>query len=200
MAKKPSGNIPKMSEKNIEKGAKDPKVAQKEEHVKKEEKQVKASGAEKEAEEPTKDDFEQRITELQDKYLRLSAEFDNYRKRTLREKTELLKSASEDVLIKILPVMDDFERAIGSMEAATDIDAIRAGIYLIYNKFRDFLTQQGVREMDSLNDEFDTDRHEAITKIPVQEEDKKGKVVDVIEKGYMLNEKVVRYAKVIIGE
>ena len=200
MAKKPSGNVTKMSEKTIEKGAKDPKVAQKEEHVEKEEQQVKASGAENASEEPTKDDFEQRVSELQDKYLRLSAEFDNYRKRTLREKTELLKSASEDVLIKILPVMDDFERAIGSMEAATDIDAIRAGIYLIYNKFRDFLTQQGVREMDSLNDEFDTDRHEAITKIPVQEEDKKGKVVDVIEKGYMLNEKVVRYAKVIIGE
>ena len=141
-----------------------------------------------------------RLSEIQDKYLRLSAEFDNYRKRTLREKTELIKSASEDVLVKILPVMDDFERAIGSMEDSTDIEAIRAGVYLIYNKFKDFLTQQGISEMNSMNDEFDTDMHEAVTKIPVQEEENKGKVVDVIEKGYLLNDKVVRYAKVIIGE
>ncbi len=138
--------------------------------------------------------------EVQDKYLRLSAEFDNYRKRTLKEKMELLKSANEDVLIKILPVMDDFERAMGSMEEATDIKPSAPAFISYYNKFKDFLTQHGIREMDSLNDEFDTDMHEAVTKIPVQEETKKGKVVDVIEKGYLLNDKVVRYAKVIIGE
>lgn len=146
------------------------------------------------------DDCEKRLSGMQDKYLRLTAEFDNYRKRTLREKTELLKSASEDVLVKILPVMDDFERAINSMEGSNDIEAIRAGIYLIYNKFKEFLSREGIREMDSLSQEFDTDKHEAVTKIPVQEEEKKGKVVDVIEKGYTLNDKVVRYAKVIIGE
>ena len=145
-------------------------------------------------------DCEKRLSGMQDKYLRLTAEFDNYRKRTLREKTELLKSASEDVLVKILPVMDDFERALNSMEGSNDIEAIRAGIYLIYNKFKEFLSREGIREMNSLSQEFDTDKHEAVTKIPVQEEEKKGKVVDVIEKGYTLNDKVIRYAKVIIGE
>ncbi len=198
MVKKSSGKAAKMND--MEKEVKDPKVAQEEVQAEEQEVNKDTSADENKAVEQKKDECEQRLSEVQDRYLRLSAEFDNYRKRTMRERSELLKTASEDVLIRILPVLDDFERAMGSMEEAKDIEAIRAGIYLIYNKFREFLSQQGIREMDSLNDDFDTDMHEAVTKIPVQEEKKKGKVVDVIEKGYLLNEKVVRYAKVIIGE
>ena len=195
MAKKSSRKTTDLKNNHMEKEVKGQKAAQNEEQA-----EVKDPVEEPQRKDENKDTCEQRLSEIQDKYLRLSAEFDNYRKRTLREKTDLIKSASEDVLVRILPVMDDFERAIGSMEESNDIEAIRAGVYLIYNKFRDFLTQQGIREMNSMNNEFDTDIHEAVTKIPVQEEEKKGKVVDVIEKGYLLNDKVVRYAKVIIGE
>jgi molecular chaperone GrpE len=200
MTKKTSRKATEVTDSNVEKEVKKQEVAeqknQAEDEVLAEVKQDEDAGNE----DARFDECLKKLTDVQDKYLRLSAEFDNYRKRTMREKTELLKSANEDILVKILPVMDDFERAIGSMEDATDIEALRAGIYLIYNKFKDFLNQQGIREMNSMNDEFDTDMHEAVTKIPVQEAEKKGKVVDVIEKGYLLNDRVVRYAKVIIGE
>jgi len=138
--------------------------------------------------------------EMKDKYLRLSAEFDNYRKRTLREKMDLSKFAAEDVLISLLPVVDDFDRAMKSLEAATDIDAVKLGITLIYNKFDEFLKAKGVSEIDAKGKDFDTDLHEAITKIPVQDESQKGKIVDVVQKGYTLNEKVMRFSKVVIGE
>ncbi len=144
--------------------------------------------------------YEEKIKELQDKYLRLSAEFDNYRKRTLKEKIELTKSAGESLLINILPVMDDMERGIQIVNSAEDIEAVKEGINLIYNKFRDFLEQNGIKEIDAVNKGFDIDFHEAVTKVPVPEKDMKGKIVDVIEKGYTLNEKVIRYSKVVIGE
>ena len=144
--------------------------------------------------------LKEKTSELQDKYIRLSAEFDNYRKRTLKEKTELLKSAGESVILNLLPVMDDFERGIQSTSEAKDIEAVKAGINIIYKKFRDFLEQQGVKEIDAKNKEFNTDFHEAVTKIPAPNEEQKGKVVDVIEKGYCLNEKVIRFSKVVIGE
>ena len=144
--------------------------------------------------------YEEKIKELSDKYLRLSAEFDNYRKRTLKEKIELIKSAGEELLKNILPVMDDFERGIKTINNAGDITAIKEGIDLIYNKFKDFLNQNGVREIDAKNKEFDIDFHEAVTKIPAAKKDLKGKVVDVIEKGYTLNDKVIRYSKVVIAE
>ena len=140
------------------------------------------------------------MSELQNKYLRLSAEFDNYRKRTLREKIDLQVSAKEDILSNILPVVDDFERGMDSVEKATDIDAVKEGIKLIYTKFSGFLKQHGVKEIEAKGKNFDTDLHEAITKIPVESKKKKGKVVDVVEKGYMLKAKVIRYAKVVIGE
>jgi molecular chaperone GrpE len=143
---------------------------------------------------------EQKLIENQDKYLRLSAEFDNYRKRTLKEKSELLKTAGEETIIKILPVMDDLERAMIAMQTSTDIDAVKNGIVLIYNKLKDTLTQEGLKEIDSLNLAFNTDIHEAIIKIPATQDDLKGKVVDVVQKGYYLNDKVLRYAKVVIGE
>ncbi|MFW5819726.1 MAG: nucleotide exchange factor GrpE [Bacteroidota bacterium] len=145
-------------------------------------------------------DPEEKIRELQDKYLRLSAEFDNYRKRTLKERAELLKSAGEETLIKILPVLDDFERALVSMEESSDIEAVKSGIQLIYSKLKETLTQQGLKEIPAMGEEFDTDIHEAITKIPAPDEKLKGKIVDVVEKGYYLNEKVIRYSKVVIGE
>jgi molecular chaperone GrpE len=144
--------------------------------------------------------YEEKIKELADKYLRLSAEFDNYRKRTLKEKIELTKSAGEELLKNILPVMDDFERGIKTVNNAGDITAIKEGIDLIYNKFKDFLNQNGVREIDAKDKEFNIDFHEAVTKIPAAKKDLKGKVVDVIEKGYTLNDKVIRYSKVVIGE
>jgi molecular chaperone GrpE len=130
----------------------------------------------------------------------LSAEFDNYRRRTLKEKMELTKTAGEDIMLKILPVVDDFERAMVSMKEAKDCEAVLDGVTLIYNKFKDFLNLQGVKEIEAVNKEFDTDLHEALTKIPAPKKKLKGKVVDVVEKGYKLNDKVIRFSKVVVGE
>lgn len=143
---------------------------------------------------------EAKLAEMQDRYLRLSAEFDNYRKRTLREKIELTKHAGENILVSLIPVMDDFERALKLMETAKDCAAMKEGIDLIYNKFSEFLKQNGIKEIESLNNEFNVDLHEAVTKIAVDDEAMKGKVVDVILKGYYLHEKVMRYSKVVVGE
>ena len=144
--------------------------------------------------------FEVKLAEMQDKYIRLSAEFDNYRKRTLREKMELSKYASENILLKIIPFMDDFERALKHMEDSPECISIKNGIELIYTKFSEFLKQNGVKEIESMNILFNIDLHEAVAKIPVEEEEKKGKVVDVISKGYYLNDKVLRFSKVVVGE
>jgi len=141
-----------------------------------------------------------KLAEMQDKYIRLSAEFDNYRKRTLREKIDLSKYAGENLLLKIIPLMDDFERALLHMDEATDCAAMKSGIDLIYNKFNEFLKQNGVKEIEALNNNFNVDIHEAIAKIPVAEDDKKGKVVDVVLKGYYLQDKVLRFSKVVVGE
>jgi molecular chaperone GrpE len=143
---------------------------------------------------------EEKLAEMQDRYLRLSAEYDNYRKRTLREKIELTKNAGENILIGIIPVIDDFERAMKLMEASADCTAMKSGIDLIYNKFSEFLKQNGIREIESLNKDFNVDLHDAITKIPAQDESMKGKVVDVVQKGYWLNDKVLRHSKVVVGE
>jgi molecular chaperone GrpE len=144
--------------------------------------------------------LEEKLAELQDRYLRLSAEYDNYRKRTLKEKVELLDGAKEDVFVNVLPVVDDLERALGVVDSAKDIEAVKEGMNLIYTKFSNYMKQQGVKEIDALGKVLDTDQHEAITKIPVESKKKKGKVVDVIEKGYKLRDKVIRFAKVVIGE
>ncbi len=145
-------------------------------------------------------ELEEKLAELQDKYLRLSAEYDNYRKRTLREKVELLEGAKSEVLINILPVIDDLERAMEAIKTAKEIEAVKEGMYLIHAKFSSYISQQGIREIEAMGHELDTDIHEAVTKIPVDSRKKKGKVVDVIEKGYMLRDKVIRFAKVVIGE
>ena len=145
-------------------------------------------------------EIKKKVEELNDKYLRLSAEYDNYRKRTLKEKIELAQSGGKDILVGLLPIVDDFERANMSMENNHDAEAVKEGIGLIYSKFIDFLKARGVKEIECLNKEFNTDEHEALTKIPASNKKLKGKVVDVIEKGYYLNDKVLRYSKVVVGE
>jgi molecular chaperone GrpE len=142
---------------------------------------------------------EEKYLELHDKYLRLSAEFDNYRKRTLKEKTELIKTAGDELLKKILPVLDNFERALKAMDQSSDIGAVKDGVLLIYNHFKDFIQQQGIKEIPAMDEPFNSDFHEAVTTIPAPSEEHKGKVMDVIEKGYTLHDKVIRYARVVVG-
>jgi molecular chaperone GrpE len=143
---------------------------------------------------------EEKAKELHDKYLRLSAEFDNYRKRTLKEKAELIKTASEEVITRLIPFVDDIERGLQAINTSQDLEAIRQGMNLIYGRLTDFLQLNGVKEIEAMNQEFNTDFHEAVTKIPAAGEDQKGKVVDVIQKGYYLYDKVIRYPKVVVGE
>jgi molecular chaperone GrpE len=143
---------------------------------------------------------EEKSNEYHDKYMRLSAEFDNYRKRTLKEKTDLTKLANANLLTDIIPVIDDFERGIENIDKAENVEALKEGVHLIYNKFSEFVGQNGIKEIEAIEKEFDIDFHEALTKIPAPSEELKGKVIDVIEKGYLLNDKVLRYAKVVIGE
>lgn len=145
-------------------------------------------------------EIEEKLKEKEEKYLRLAAEFDNYRKRTIREKADLSKMVGGDIISGMLPVIDDFDRAIDSMGSASDMEAIQKGILLIYDKFREFLKQKGVKEIPAMGAEFDTDLHEALTKIPAPTKKDKGKIVDVISKGYMLHDRVIRYAKVVVGE
>lgn len=139
------------------------------------------------------------LSAWRDKYVRLSAEFDNYRKRTLKEKMDLVSTASEDVIKSLLPVLDDLDRALQAMNNATDVAAVREGVVLISNKLCETLRSKGLSEIDALQKEFDTDFHEAITKIPA-EDNMKGHVVDVVQKGYMLKDKVIRHSKVVVGE
>ena len=137
--------------------------------------------------------------EWRDKYLRLSAEFDNYRKRTLKEKMDLIASGGEDVIKALLPVMDDIDRALAAMTDAKDVEAVRKGVELISQKLLDMLHGKGLSEIEALGQELDTDLHEAVAKFAAGEE-KKGKIIDVVQKGYKLKDKVVRYAKVVVGE
>lgn len=136
---------------------------------------------------------------LNDKYLRLFAEFDNYKRRTQKERVELLQTAGKDVIVSMLPVLDDFDRANKAAENATDINSIREGVQLVHAKLKGILNQKGLKEMESISTVFDTDLHEAITKIPAPADDQKGKVIDELEKGYTLNDKVIRFAKVVVG-
>jgi len=142
----------------------------------------------------------EKLAEMQDKYLRLSAEFDNYRKRTLKEKMDISKYAGEEIMKDILPIIDDFDRALKHMESSPDCEGIKEGIDLIYNKFIDYLKRQGIKEIESLNEVFNVDIHDAAAKVQVEEEERKGKVVEVLLKGYYLKDKVLRHSKVVIGE
>ena len=143
---------------------------------------------------------QEEIEEQKDKYLRLSAEFDNYRKRTMKEKAELILNGGEKSLSSILPVVDDFERAIKTMETATDVNAVKEGVELIYNKFMAVLAQNGVKVIETKDQPLDTDYHEAIAVIPAPSEAQKGKILDCVQTGYTLNDKVLRHAKVVVGE
>lgn len=138
--------------------------------------------------------------EQKDKYLRLAAEFDNYRKRTLKEKADLILNGGEKCLSSILPVADDLERAIKNMDTATDMEAIKTGMELIYAKFLAILAQNGVKPIETANQPLDTDYHEAIAVIPAPAEEQKGKILDCVQNGYTLNEKVLRHARVVVGE
>lgn len=137
---------------------------------------------------------------LNDTYLRLMAEYDNYRKRTLKEKAELIKNGGERVLTELLPVVDDVERALKNVEGADDIVGVREGIELIYKKFMDYLSKQGVKVVETEGKSFDTEYFEAVAMIPAPNEDLKGKIVDCVQPGYTLNDRVIRHAKVIVGE
>lgn len=144
------------------------------------------------------EELKEKYDELNDKYLRLFSEFDNYRKRTAKERIELSKTASESIMVDLLPILDDFERALQTMENK-ETDANYEGVLLIYNKFKRILEQKGLEEINAQGAIFDTDEHEALTNVPVADESQKGKVLDVIQKGYKLNGKVIRYARVVVG-
>lgn len=143
---------------------------------------------------------QQMVSEERDKYLRLSAEFDNYRKRTLKEKAELIKNGAEKTLTAILPVLDDFERALKNMEASEETKAMKEGVKLIFSKFQKVLGQEGLQKIETEGQAFDTDFHEAIALIPAPSDDLKGKILDCVQTGYMLNDKVIRHAKVAVAQ
>ena len=155
---------------------------------------------EEKAEENELQKVREEAEELKDKYLRLSAEFDNYRKRTMKEKAELILNGSEKSLSSVLPIVDDFERALKNMDTANDVNAVKEGVQLIYNKFISVLEKNGVKAIDTKDQPLDTDYHEAIAVIPAPTEEQKGKILDCVLTGYTLNDKVIRHAKVVVGE
>ena len=178
-------------------------TAQTEEKQQKEAVQEEAPAAELTVEEQLANmlaEAQQMVSEERDKYLRLSAEFDNYRKRTLKEKAELFKHGAEKTLTAILPVLDDFERALKNMEASEETKAMKEGVELIFNKFQKVLGQEGLQKIETEGQAFDTDFHEAIALIPAPSEDLKGKILDCVQTGYMLNDKVIRHAKVAVAQ
>ena len=153
-----------------------------------------------EEEEQGQKELKKKYDELNDSHLRLMAEFDNYRKRTLREKSELIKNCGESALTHLLPVIDDFERALQNIRSAEDIKAVTEGVELIYSKFISYLSHQNVKPIETVGKPFDAETSEAIAMIPAPEPDMKGKVLDCVQTGYTLNEKVIRHAKVVVGE
>ncbi len=142
----------------------------------------------------------QELAESNDRYARLFAEFDNYKKRTSKERIDLIQSAGQGVITKLLPIIDDFDRALHAMSTAQDVDSVKQGIELVNSKFKKLLENEGLKEMEVLGQPFDAEYQEAITAIPAPDEDQKNKVLDVVEKGYFLNDKVIRFAKVVIGQ
>lgn len=143
---------------------------------------------------------EEEVAKEKKEYMFLMAEFDNFRKRTLKEKSEIIKNAGEQVFKGLLPILDDFERGIEAASKTDNADSVKEGMVLIYNKFKKYLEQNGVKEMDTKDADFDTERHEAISVVPVAEDSRKGKVLDTVQKGYTINDKVLRHAKVVVGQ
>ena len=145
-------------------------------------------------------ELEQELEKEKKEYLFLMAEFDNFRKRTMKEKIEIMKNGAEKAMSDILPVIDDFERALQAMGEQTDVKSLKEGVELIYNKFIKYLEANGVKAIDSNKAEFDTELHEAVANFPTPEEELKGKVIDTVQKGYKINDKVLRHAKVVVGQ
>lgn len=185
----------------------------KEEELQQEETQTEAQNDEVESqnaeeEQPAKEETpEDKIAALQaeleksqKEYLFLMAEFDNYRKRTVKEKAELIKNGGEKAMLGLLPVIDDFERAIDAIDNSSDVEGLKEGVDLIYNKFMKYLESQQVKPMESTGTDFDADIYEAVTTFPAPDESMKGKVIDTVQKGYTINEKVLRHAKVVVGQ
>jgi molecular chaperone GrpE len=150
-----------------------------------------------EKKEPT---FEEKYNELNDRFLRLYAEFENFRRRSNKERLDLVTTANAGLLKDLLPIMDDFERAIANNSTSTEIESVKEGFNLIFNKFKNTIESKGVKQMEAKGQSFDSELHEAIANVPVTDEDQKGKVIDDVEKGYILGEKVIRYAKVVVGQ
>lgn len=185
----------------------------KEEELQQEETQTEAQNAEVEsqnaeteqsAKEETPEDkiaaLQAELKKSQKEYLFLMAEFDNYRKRTVKEKAELIKNGGEKAMLGLLPVIDDFERAIDAIDKSSDVEGLKEGVDLIYNKFMKYLESQQVKPMESTGTDFDADIYEAVTTFPAPDESMKGKVIDTVQKGYTINEKVLRHAKVVVGQ
>lgn len=145
------------------------------------------------------DDLQDKLAEANDRYLRLAAEFDNYRRRSAKERMDLISLANENLVKDMLPIIDDFERALAAIRDSEDSASAKEGTELIYNKLVSFLKKNGVKEIEAVGEEFDTDFHEAVAQFPVEDKDKKNKVIDVTQKGYTMGDKVIRYAKVVIG-
>lgn len=146
------------------------------------------------------EDMRKKYNELNDSHLRLMAEFDNYRKRTMREKADLVKTGGEGALKNLLPIIDDFERALQNIRTAEDVEAVKEGVDLIFSKFMGYLSQQGVKAIEAVGKPFNTEEFEAIATIPAPEPDMKGKILDCVQTGYTLFDKVIRHAKVVVGE
>lgn len=186
---------------NEYKGTSEPPAGEEVKEVMKEAKEIeeetKADKEENAAQEIA--DLQKKYDEMNDKYLRLYSEFDNFRKRMLKEKIELSKTASADVITDFLTILDDFERAIAAFENVKSVEPLKEGTLLIYNKFKNSLSQKGLAEIDAMGKVFDTDYHEAIANVPAASDDQKNKVLDVTLKGYTLNGKVIRFAKVVVG-
>lgn len=165
--------------------------------------QQEGATAQEESKEPTIEEqlaeAQLKIAELQDKYLRQVAEFDNYRKRTIKEKAELILNGGEKTIVSILPILDDMERALGGMDKMNDVAAVKEGVDLIFQKFMKTLGEQGVKRIETEMADFNTDLHEAIAQVPAPNDEMKGKVIDCVKTGYMLNDKVIRHAQVAVG-
>lgn len=151
-------------------------------------------------EEPKEITIEDKYNELNDRFLRLYAEFENYRRRSNKERLDLIATANAGLLKDLLPIMDDFDRAITNNSTATEIDSVKEGFNLIFNKFKNTIESKGVKQMEAKGQPFDSELHEAIANVPVTEDNQKGKVIDDVEKGYILGEKVIRFAKVVVGQ
>ena len=193
-------NFNDMLKKKKKEGPENPEVLNKENNAESADGQELSEPADENAGAPSGEDkLKEELKLANDKYLRLYAEFDNFRRRTIKEREEARKSEGKDVIVALLPVLDDFDRALRSMQNATDINPVKEGVELIQQKLKNILSQKGLKEMESVGTPFDPEVHEAITNIPATDDASKGKVIDEMEKGYFLNDKVARFAKVIVG-